>query len=67
MHSIEEAEAALLKYVEYGREGKPTKFKEIMEEEVRQGVVGGGTLVSPFYHMRDDAPTACHVPPAVCY
>ena len=34
LHSIEEAEAALLKYVEYGREGKPTKFKEIMEAEV---------------------------------
>jgi len=32
--SIEEAETALRAYVEYGREGKPTRFKDMLEAEM---------------------------------
>ncbi|KAL1523144.1 hypothetical protein AB1Y20_018099 [Prymnesium parvum] len=34
LHSIEDAEAALRKYVEYGRIGKPSKFKAMLQAEV---------------------------------
>eukprot|EP00966_Prymnesium_polylepis_P223966 5181632-Prymnesium_polylepis.1 len=46
LHSIEEAEAALRAYVEYGREGKPAKFKDVMEAEVLMSSISSrlGTL-----------------------